>query len=202
MFSHLSLLYLRLLAGGEAERVMSKENKYYFILTRSDDASQHTLWIHFRELALIFGFSLMCRINGTEEDFSLHFSLSTRWIRCCWSSAIVCRPLRGKWCVPSGPTLLLKTVLEWGAGFMFVSPRAHNTFPRSSTDKQAKSRFAGRKALKGRCFLSPMKKRKFNVLKEVKLSDNRSRLSSARHVIVHKDRWGAANSLLLFESEA
>lgn len=57
---------------------------------------------------------------------------------------------------------------------MFVSPRAHNTFLWSSTGKQAKTRFAGRKALKGRCFLSPIKKRKFNVLKEVKLSDNRS----------------------------
>lgn len=158
MFSHLSLLYLWLLAGGEAERVMSKENKYYFILTRSDDASQHAPWIHFKELALIFGFSLMSRIKGAEGDFQ-PLSLSVTSVNPVL--LVICDSVSaatGEWCAPSGPTLLLKTVLEWGAGFVFVSPRAHNTFPRSSTGKQAKTRFAGRKALKGRCFPSPVKK--------------------------------------------
>lgn len=82
---------------------------------------------------------------------------------------------------------------------MFVSPRAHNTFPWSSTGKQAKTRFAGRKALKGRCCLSPMKKRKFNVMKEVKLSDKGadSPPLDVLQVIVHKDRGGAAKFTLI-----
>lgn len=95
---------------------MSKENKYFFILTSWDDASRRSPWIYFRELPFDFfffvGFSLMSRINGTKRgDFNHDSSPSAQWIQRRWSSAILCRELRGReTCAQRGRSIIKNSV--------------------------------------------------------------------------------------------
>lgn len=82
---------------------------------------------------------------------------------------------------PTGPTLLLKTVLERGTGFMFAAPTANSIFLQNYTGQQAKASFAMRKAPKGRWFVSQMEV--FHVVNKVMPThaDNRGCFSFAIH---------------------
>lgn len=115
MLSHLSLLYLLRLAGSRAHRIMSKENKCYFISTRFRRCfPTHTMYI-FQRISFHFCFGL----TGAKRDFGPLF-----FCRFSESGAAglqrYCVGARRRRGTPTGPTLLLKTVLERGTVFFYV----------------------------------------------------------------------------------
>lgn len=176
---------------------MSKENKYYFILTSWDDASRRSLWIYFRELPFDFfvGFSLMSRINKTKRgDFNRDSSPSAQWIQRRWSSAILCRELKGRETHAQRGRSIIKNSDGARRPFdvfrFFSPPEANSTFPPRSAGKQAETRFCrGRKSTQGKMHPIAVQKKP----NELKPSDKGCRLLSARLVHAeHEDGWRAA----------
>lgn len=94
MLSHLSLLHLLQLAGSRAQRIMSKESKCCFILTRFRRCfPTHNMYIFQRicfHFLIFFFFFLTFWINRSKEGFRSSILLSIQWIRRRWSSEILC----------------------------------------------------------------------------------------------------------------
>ena len=104
---------------------------------------------------------------------------------------------------PTGPTLLLKTVLERGTVFMFVSPRANSIFLQNYTGQQGlkpalhwekRLREDGKRGYVDTQFSSQMEV--FHVVNTE--MPTRQTIGAAplllfmhiAHVIIHKDAWG------------
>lgn len=159
MFSHLSLLYLLLLAGTEAERVRVRGTNTISSLTPWLIIRLKTLMFFsfsFRKLVLIFAFSLIIWFNRTERDLTA-LLFSVNWMKPLL--LVICDivwELSGNEAHPLGLALLSKTVLERRTGFIFLFPLANSIFLQNYTGQPTKANFAMRKSPQGRRFVSQM----------------------------------------------
>lgn len=143
MFNNLFLLYLLFPADTEVKS-NEKVNKYYFHLTHfvthACTGARLCIYTHthkgthvdifFREFIFIFRFFFNFFMFGLTGLRGI--SVSTHLHRLNESAVVgllgYCVEAQRKRHTPTGPILLLKTALERGTVFVFVSPRANSVF--------------------------------------------------------------------------